>query len=220
MNLSLTEWLSVLGSIGSVGTVLLWWEARLQRRALQKPVLAPSRLAAPPNQPALFCKNFHYPRDDQFKENSLLYLGIKNVGPGLARNVFVEEVWSEEEKYYGSARSSTVQAAPGETTPLVIRFGYNSWDDVESKAYNILVHYFDIFNDSHYLQLQLWFNKLHGKKSAEACVINYCYSNRRIGTPPMPIFRWVESCGYFEVEEVGKTSRQRPKPTGNNDQAA
>lgn len=205
--LPLTLWLSNIAQLATIAitalTVYLWQEAKSQRIASQLPLLVPCRLETLPKIAGwLFCGNFTYPRDDEFKHTGLLYLGIKNIGQGVARDAAVAS-FSTDGKQNPNSGYQSAQVPPGETIPLVIRYGYIEDTDLDM-PHNILIGYQDIFGGNHYLQVQLWFENVKGKQSAEAVVICFSESPSPLKGPPVPIFRAMEWGGYYELQKLAK----------------
>lgn len=205
--------LTVGGQIANViiaaWTIKLWQEAKAQRVSSQLPLLAPCKLKTLPEiSGGLFCGNFHYPRaDDGFKDTGLLYLGIKNIGHGLAQDVSVIS-FTTDGKEHPNCGHQRAHIPPTETSPLVIRYGYMNADDLD-RPHNILIRYQDIFGGVHHLQVQLWFENLKGKTSAEAVVIRFSENSIPIEGPPVPIFREMEYSGYYELQKIAKDHKLR-----------
>lgn len=205
-----SAWISGLGIGGQIANIIiaaltlyLWREAKWQRESSQRPLLVPCKLDALPKiAGGLFCGNFSYPRDDEFKHTGLLFIGIKNIGIGVAQSARVES-FSTGGSAHPDCGYQLAQIPPGETVPLVIRYGYRENSDLDA-AQNVLIAYLDVFGRPHYLQVQLWFEPLKEKKSAEATVIRYAEHAEPLELPPVPIFREMEWRGHFELQKLAK----------------
>lgn len=208
-----------LNTVIAFGTITLWLEARKQRRALVQPLLVPSRkFSVSEAVGGLFCGNFSYPRDDEFKYTGLVYLGIRNIGVGVAEHVSVSRFRTGEKLHHEIGHQS-VHMPPGETTPLIIRYGYNNYTtDLANTVNSILITYYNRFGDKFNLQLDLWFENLWDLKdtkaraNGEAIVLRTTASDQPMGEIPFVLFRYMEYSGYYELHsliEAGKNSAER-----------
>ncbi len=209
------EVLSVLGQISTIVvaalSIPLWLETRRQRQALKRPMLLPSRLDKRPQFPgALFASNFSYPRVDEYQHTGLAYLGIKNVGTGVAIAARIELF--QPGLGDSAERGDPIQIPDGEVVPLILRFGYNdSMEDLEGKSHRACIKYFDVFGERYSLQLDLWFRNLDGKPQAEAIVIQHSTNAEPMESPCIPIFRTMEYQGYFDLEKLFERDKSKAK---------
>lgn len=204
----------VVNAIIAGGTITLWLEARRQRRALVQPLLVPSRkLNLPEAVGGLFCGNFSYPRDDEFKYTGLVYLGIRNIGAGVAEHVGVSRFQAGGKLHHEIGHQS-IHVPPGETTPLIIRYGYNDYTtDLANTVNSILITYYSRFGDRFHLQLDLWFENLwdlenrKARMTGEAIVLRTSASDQPMAEIPFVLFRYMEYSGYYELQSMSEARK-------------
>jgi len=203
-------------SIGTLAlamcTYWLWKETREQHKTIQKSKLIPIRISniIDPTH-SLFTGNFEYPISDPIEHNTLFFLGIKNIGLGAAFYAKVVRFKSSNgDEIF--ARPGFVHIQPGQTIPLVIRFGYNEPMDLTHVTQQVLIQYFDNLGKSYYLNLDLWLRNVKDKKIADAIVVRFSEKSNYFENIGYPIFRYLELKGYFEIEHIsGKLNNENDK---------
>jgi hypothetical protein len=217
----LEQIISLLTGVGTLATALgtlvlalytagLWRETSRQRRAMQKPLLIPSKLPKDiDDSRSVFVGNFEYPRFDSFKNSKIYYLGLKNIGQGSAIRVHVEELLAGgEEISIGMPPSCEIQA--NETVALVVRLGYNDTvNDLEHTPYQVVISYYDTDKTENILNLNLWFPWVDIEEATPAIVLDSLDYRAKYEANPGPLFRYAESKGHFEIRTIVHNNNER-----------
>lgn len=169
------------------------------REATFKPLLMPARIYEIVNDDNLFSCNFEYPiSEDILGEPKLVYIGIKNVGKGIANNVQVINFRSKDSNPQIFRTGSNIIRIPENIiVPFLIRLSRDDELDYNFVTYITTIRYDDLFGNTFYLNMRLW---IDGNR---ASVIEYNDMKEAIWKEHLSVlWRENESNGYFEARKI------------------